>query len=505
MSGILAGAAVLSAAWLGWPGVLLGLSLTAMFAPAGRWREVAGMLALAGGLAALMAARSVPPPQVEGPAWVAEARAVRGVVASAPSRGREYDTFLFRVSEAESAGQWRTAPGALCVIGPKAPVAQLGDTLWIPGEPVAIEDEPARFRAVMNARGCGGSLFARTLAVDAEGSGWRRSLAAARDGLSVTISSLAPGDPGALMSGLVTGADEGLSRQARDAFLETGTTHITAVSGSNFATLVTVLMAAGSLAGWRRTWWWLTLAAAGIWAYALLVGLEAPALRAAIVATGALLALRAGRRPDVMTLILLAGAAMALASPGIVWGLGFQLSLAASLALAATARFDAGFSVSAILSAAVATGAAQLATLPLLLPIRGDLPAASLPANLAIGPLVGVAFPLSAAAGLAAAAWGPLGEAIAIPAALAAESVISVVRWFAGIGGPLRTGPVGPAAGAIVAAGSVLACAALSEDGQRLWRQWPDRVAALGPARRAMLAGAAAGAVVSLALAATVR
>ncbi|MCV5427306.1 ComEC/Rec2 family competence protein, partial [Escherichia coli] len=66
-----------------------------------------------------------------------------------------------------------------------------------------------------------------------------------------------------------------------------------------------------------------------VWSYAVMVGLEAPALRAAIVATLTILGAWSGRRPDPLTLLALALGGMALVEPSMVRGAGFWLSAAA--------------------------------------------------------------------------------------------------------------------------------------------------------------------------------
>ncbi len=71
--------------------------------------------------------------------------------------------------------------------------------------------------------------------------------------------------------------------------------------------------------------------------------------------------------------------------------------------------------------------AAQIATLPLLLPVFGTVSLASVPANIVAAPLVAVAMPLAALAGLAGLVWWPLGEMIAAPATVAVDALIAVV------------------------------------------------------------------------------
>jgi ComEC/Rec2-related protein len=165
--------------------------------------------------------------------------------------------------------------------------------------------------------------------------------------------------------------------------------------------------------------------------FALISGAQAPAVRAAIVATAAIMAFRVGRRPDFPTLILLAAGAMAIIEPAQVERLGFRLSVAASLALAWTVPALAERSRGAPLAAALGgTAAAQLATLPFLMPVFGTVSLLSVPANLVLAPLVAVAMPVAALAGVVGLIVPEFGEAIAAPAALVATVAIAIVDVF---------------------------------------------------------------------------
>jgi competence protein ComEC len=277
-----------------------------------------------------------------------------------------------------------------------------------------------------------------------------------------------------LLSGLVTGDDTGFSRARQEAFNSTGTTHLTAVSGSNLALVAGILAAIGGATVGRHRVGWQVATVGGVWAYAAITGAEAPALRAAIVATAAILAFRVGRRPDFVTLVVLAAGAMALLDPGRVESLGFRLSVAASLALALVLpplmERGGGSGLAVVLAA---TAAAQIATLPILLPVFGTVPLTSLPANIIAAPLAAIAMPLAGLAGLAGFLWPPLAEPLAAPAVLAANLLIAAVDV---LGAPDASVSVGVppilAAAAIAVTAAVLLAAFLgsAELGRRSMR-----------------------------------
>ena len=135
------------------------------------------------------------------------------------------------------------------------------------------------------------------------------------------------------MTGLLIGDDSALTYESQEAFLVTGTTHITAVSGANFAILVTLASMLAGTAGVRRKWSWILVVAAAIWTYAILVGLPPSAVRAALMASLALLAARFGRIPDFLTLLMVSVMAQLFARPDDLHTLSFQLSVCATLAL----------------------------------------------------------------------------------------------------------------------------------------------------------------------------
>ena len=220
------------------------------------------------------------------------------------------------------------------------------------------------------------------------------------------------------------------------------------------------------------------------------------------VASGAVFAIRVGRRADYVTLILVATAVMVAVEPAQLWRLSFQLSLASSVALAVVLS---GINPAGLFGwlevALLAAVAAQLATLPVLLPTFDTLSLVSVPANLLIGPLVGVAFPLAALAGMAAFVWFPLGEALVLPARLAADGVLAVVDTLSSVGGgALTPGAFRSPARWLVAAVAAAAVTALSRDGRAWAARLPGAVREARPEARLAAAALLAGATLGIAV-----
>ena len=372
------------------------------------------------------------------------------VVMSNPDLGGTYQQFVASPVDNPSL--------RLCIAAQSRPVVGSGDHIAAEGSPRRLQDEPVRIKRFLTSRGCAASLFARSIQVIRSESTMSWSFDRARSVMSETLRRLVPGDAGALLAGLVVGDDSALSREREAAFTNTGTTHLTAVSGSNLALIAGMLVALGRVSVGQHRLGWQVVTIAGVWAFAFMTGAEAPAVRAAIVASIALLAVRFGRGADFPTLILLAAGTMALLDPAQVNRLGFQLSVAASLALAmAMPAFAERGGVGIISGVVAATTVAQIATLPLLLAVFGTVTTLSIPANAVVAPIAGVAMPLAGISGLLGI-WNPLlGEVAVAPASLAAELVISIVDRFGTADAAIAVG-VPPAETSFILAAT---CAAL--------------------------------------------
>ena len=380
-----------------------------------------------------------------------------GVVVTAPVMTGQRQHFAAENTLDEGRGAGGLG-ARVCVTADPVPVVHLGDEVRLQGKAEYEADLSLAQRAAISTRGCMASLYATSMEVMRSSPSAQRALADLRTRLGAVLRQSAPGDAGVLLSGLVTGDDDGFSEERKVAFIRTGTTHLTAVSGSNLALAAAVLATVGSATIGRHRIPWQLVTIVGIWAYALVSGAHPPSLRAAIVATAAVVAFRVGRRPDYVTLILVAAGAMVVVEPQQIEMLGFRLSVVASLALVLVLtgfmERDRTSRLSVVLTATVA---AQLATLPVLLPVFGALSLTSVPANIVAAPLVAMAMPLAALAAVAGLIWPPLGEVIAAPAALIATALIGVIDV---LGSPEAYVSVGvpplPAAAAITATTFVL-------------------------------------------------
>ena len=132
-----------------------------------------------------------------------------------------------------------------------------------------------------------------------------------------------------------------MPRRAREGFRQGGVTHLLAVSGLHVgmvAALALVLMRSLVGKGWVSS----AVACLAVFAYAAVTGMRPSALRAAVMASVALVWLQTvGERPDLLWLWGAAGAVVLAADPTAVFDAGAQMSFGAVLALIlAGRRFD---------------------------------------------------------------------------------------------------------------------------------------------------------------------
>jgi competence protein ComEC len=140
-----------------------------------------------------------------------------------------------------------------------------------------------------------------------------------------------PDPEASLLAGILLGVDTGLPKDIQDAFKNTGTAHIIAISGFNIAIIAGIFITLFSQIFGPRLG--AILAIAGIAFYTLLVGAEAAVVRAALMGTLSIFAKQVGRRNLGLNTLAFVALLMAFANPLTLWDVGFQLSFFATLGL----------------------------------------------------------------------------------------------------------------------------------------------------------------------------
>jgi competence protein ComEC len=213
-----------------------------------------------------------------------------------------------------------------------------------------------------------------------------------------TLASGTEGERGAVLAGVVLGADEGLTSELRDDFRASGLYHLLAVSGQNVVFIAIGVLAAAWLIGIPR--WLGELGVLGaIVAYMLAVGWQPSVVRAGIAGGLASLAWLTARQRDRWYALLLGAMVLMAWNPYALLDPGFELSfVAVSAIFVAVPRLERaleGYPVPRKLGLIVAVSTTcGLATAPILWLRFGAVPLYSVPANamaeLSVGPMLGL-------------------------------------------------------------------------------------------------------------------
>jgi competence protein ComEC len=140
-----------------------------------------------------------------------------------------------------------------------------------------------------------------------------------------------PDPESSLMAGILLGVDTGLTKELQQAFKNTGTAHIIAISGFNISIIAGIFFAFFSrLFGDRRG---AVVAILVIVLYTFIVGADAAVVRAAVMGSLALFAKQVGRRQAALNTLLAVAMGMCIVNPLFIWDVGFQLSFFATLGL----------------------------------------------------------------------------------------------------------------------------------------------------------------------------
>jgi ComEC/Rec2-related protein len=254
----------------------------------------------------------------------------------------------------------------------------------------------------------------------------RRLLFNTRGRLEARIIEILPVTQAGLLSGILLGTKSQLPLELTQNLRKTGTIHIVVASGYNLSLVAGLLMAVLlKFTGRQKA---AGIATIGIWLYTLMVGMEAPIVRAAIMANLTFLAQILGREKDGSLGLLLAGSMILLLSPLLLFDIGFQLSFMATAGILMFSPRLTGkaFELPLIGQDLKTTLAAQIAVLPILLINFGEFNWLSPVINALVLPVIPIVMIMGLLTWLipytAWLTWLPL------------TYMISLINWFGGRG-----------------------------------------------------------------------
>jgi ComEC/Rec2-related protein len=423
-----------------------------------------------------------------------------GEVISVPVARANGDRMVVDVERVEGDAGWADVDARVLVYLPPDLTVTIGDRLEMAWSFTPVDSMAPGIRGFTLSQDSAGSATVWSVHVIEPSGSIRRHLVDLRRRVSDRIQSLVPGDSGALMSGIVTGDDSALSSAARQAFAQTGTGHITAVSGSNIAMLLALWSRTVRTRTSRHNLTVQTGIVLSIWAYCISTGLEASALRASTVATLIVFSGRFGRRADPLTVLSLASAGLLMMEPSLVGSVGFWLSVSASGALAgAFSGVELDTWKAQALAAIRGLIAAQFATLPIVVWTFGTWYPVGVVANVLIAPLMAIAFPASFL--FAAVAFVPwLGKPLAVVPALTCDLTLAIVERLTPLLPSVRLASAGSAELVLIA----VPCAAIVLYVNRDARRWAPRWAERASSNPGVVASAAGGILAGLTVAAAI-
>ena len=379
-----------------------------------------------------------------------------------------------------------------------APHVRYGDRLTLTG---GIESPPVfddfDYREYLARQGVGAVVRFPALTLEGEGAGspLLRRVFAVRATLSASLQRSLPEPASALARSLLLGQRRGLPDEVRQDFIETGTSHLLAISGLHVAILLGAALALGRmLFGGAR--WALLLALVAVWAYAMVSGMSPSVTRAALMGSVFLLGRALGREGASLPALAAAAAAMTALDPRLLGNVSFQLSFTAVLGLLLLAppiearlarvatQVTGAEGASAALGRATASAsaagiAATLGTLPLVALVFERVSYVGIPVTLLVLPALPLALAASGASAVAGAVWTPLGIATGWVAWAPLSYLLAMVAGAARLpGGLLELGGVTP-----VMVWGYYALLAGAAYGLRRWQDDDGEPAPAGPGK----------------------
>lgn len=313
----------------------LPVVLVAALAPGPRRRRLAAaallLLALGGYLRTEVHRQGVESDPLE---HVRGTVSLRGVVAAEPDltdASLRWDLDVTALREGRT-GSWRPSGGRVRVWSRPNPAVHYGDEVRLTGR---LDDAPVfdsfDYGAYLARQGIHGVVRYGAVSVLSSGHGFPPLAWAvgARSALAAALARQLPEPQNSLAQGILLGIRTGIPRELQDAFRSTGTTHILAISGQNMSVVAGLLVVVFGRWLRPRSWGFAVPAILALWAYTVVVGAPPSVLRAAVMASLALVAGALGREAWAQGGLALSAAVLAAWDPYVLQDAGFQLSFGA--------------------------------------------------------------------------------------------------------------------------------------------------------------------------------
>ncbi|PZE92554.1 hypothetical protein DEI95_08560 [Curtobacterium sp. MCBD17_008] len=389
----------------------------------------------------------------------------------------------------------RSVVGTLLAVGQRA---SLRDSIRVPVRLVPARDDPRRQAlaagSVVEIRGhldedepgapTAFVLFVRgDLGTAAPPHGLLGRTAVARSAF-VAVTADLPEPGAALLRGLAIGDRSGLDPETEQAMEATALTHLTAVSGSNCAVIVALVVLLGRAVGAPR------VVRAGsavvvLLGFVVLVRPDPSITRASVMAIVVLLVHLTGRPVRGVPLIALAAIGMLVADPWVARSPAFALSVLATTGIVVLGPPLTDLFTRRLwppVAAAVAVPvAAQIACWPVTVALSPTLPTYAMPVNLLAEVLAPVATVVGLVACLLAPVWPPGAQVLATVGWVPAAGIGGIAHRAAGLPAASMPWPAAPVGVVLAAAVCIALVVAVLRPGR------VRRVACIGAAMTVVL------------------
>lgn len=226
------------------------------------------------------------------------------------------------------------------------------------------------------------------------------------------LSTILPSPEAELLGGLLLGVKRSLGKDLEDQFRKSGLIHIVVLSGYNITIIV---IAVFKFLGFLPRLIKYFLGILFVFCFAIMVGSGATVIRASIMAVLVIIGKVSSREYNINKSLTFAGLLMVIHNPLILfYDPSFQLSFVASLGLVNLSQklselipfITEKFGVREIVSSTLST---QIAVLPMILKMTGEISLVALPVNLIVLPLIPLTMFLGFLTGVFSYIYWPLG------------------------------------------------------------------------------------------------
>jgi competence protein ComEC len=261
---------------------------------------------------------------------------IRGMVAEEPDVESSYSSLALTTDEITVNGKTEEVSGIALIRVSRYPAYHYGDVLAVDGElRTPSQSSDFDYKSYLEHQGIYSVMYYPEVEVLGHGQGSRplQWIYSVRESLSASLARALPEPQGSLAQAILLGLRGGIPDSLQDAFSNTGTAHLLAISGLHMSIIIAIFLSLGTLLFGRRRsiYIWLTLGLT--WLYVMLAGMNPPIVRAAIMGSIFLVGEYLGRQRSAIIALPFAAAVMVGVQPGLLWSVSFQLSFLAMIGL----------------------------------------------------------------------------------------------------------------------------------------------------------------------------